>query len=212
MGKYNLRKFNQRYLTLRINRFMFFLPERDFMGRRIIFYRPGVSDPMSPSCGYDILTVATLAYELIFDDEENQIRGCVHLADAKGIRMPHFTVFSPQYSFRVGKNTEVSWHLNASIYFKLIVRSQKILSLRHKGFHIVNVHKSLSYISDFILHQMGEKLKKRTRLYSGFDEFRAVDKKHGIDPAILPKEYGGTVPMREMIGKIDDSVKVIEIN
>jgi hypothetical protein len=87
---------------------MFFLPERDFLGRRVIFYRPGVSDPMSPSCGYDILTITTLAYELIFDDEENQIRGCVHVADAKGIRMPHFTVFSPQYSFRVGKNTEVS--------------------------------------------------------------------------------------------------------
>lgn len=77
---------------------------------------------------------------------------------------------------------------------------QKILSLRHKGFHIVNVHKSLSFINDFILSQMGEKLKSRTRLYSSFDEFRAV-KKHCIDPATLPKEYGGTVPMSEMIGK-----------
>jgi hypothetical protein len=54
---------------------------------------------------------------------------------------------------------------------------------------------------------MGEKLKKRTRLYSSFDEFRAVDKKHGIDPAILPKEYGGTVPMREMIGKMTCGLK-----
>lgn len=88
---------------------MFFLPERDFMGRRVIFYRPGVSDPLLPTCGYDILTISTLAYELILEDEENQIRGCVHLADAKGIRMSHFTVFSPQYSFRVGKNTEVSY-------------------------------------------------------------------------------------------------------
>ena len=48
---------------------------------------------------------------------------------------------------------------------------------------------------------MGEKLKKRTRLYSSFDEFKAVDKKHCIDPATLPKEYGGVVPMREMIGE-----------
>jgi hypothetical protein len=181
---------------------MFFLPERDFMGRRVIFYRPGVSDPMSPTCGFDILTITTLAYELIFDDEENQIRGCVHLADAKGIRMPHFTVFSPQYSFRVGKNTEVSC-LEFVIGLRIAqLFPQKILSLRHKGFHVVNVHKSLSLISDFILNQMGEKLKKRTRLYSSFEEFRAVENKHCIDPSILPKEYGGKVPMREMIGEL----------
>lgn len=41
---------------------------------------------------------------------------------------------------------------------------------------------------------MGEKLKKRTHLYSSFDEFKAIDKK------FLPKEYGGKVPMRDMIG------------
>lgn len=87
---------------------MFFLPERDYLGRRVIFYRPGVSDPMSPTVGYDILALMTLAYDLILKEEVNQIRGVVHLADAKGMRMSHFTVFSPQYTFRVGKNTEVA--------------------------------------------------------------------------------------------------------
>jgi hypothetical protein len=87
---------------------------------------------------------------------------------------------------------------------------QKILSLRHKGFHVVNVHKSLSLISDFILNQMGEKLKKRTRLYTSFDEFRAVEKKHCIDPSILPKEYGGKVPMREMIGELERQLELIK--
>lgn len=87
--------------------YIFFLPERDYMGRRVIFYRPGVADPMSPTVGCDVLTLMTLAYDLIFEDEENQIRGVVHVSDAKGIRMSHFTVFSPQYSFRIGKNTEV---------------------------------------------------------------------------------------------------------
>lgn len=41
---------------------------------------------------------------------------------------------------------------------------------------------------------MGDKLKKRANLYTSFDDFKAIDKKH------LPKEYGGTVPMKEMIG------------
>lgn len=77
------------------------------MGRRVIFYRSGVVDPMCPNIGNDVLTLMTLVYDLILEDEENQIRGVVHVSDAKGIRMPHFTVFSPQYMFRIGKNTEV---------------------------------------------------------------------------------------------------------
>jgi hypothetical protein len=92
--------------------FMFFLPERDSFGRKVIFYRPGVADPMSPSVGYDVLILTQIAYEIVFREEENQIAGVVHLADAKGIRPPHFTVFSPQYSFRVGKNTEVNLIIN----------------------------------------------------------------------------------------------------
>jgi hypothetical protein len=67
--------------------------------------------------------------------------------------------------------------------------------MRHKAFHIVNVHKSLNLISDFILSHMGDKLRKRTHLYTCFDEFKAVDRKN------LPKEYGGTVPMKKMIGE-----------
>ena len=62
---------------------------------------------MSPSAGYDVLILMTLVYELVLEDEENQIRGVVHLADARGIRPPHFTIFSPQFQFRIGKNTEV---------------------------------------------------------------------------------------------------------
>lgn len=87
---------------------MFFLPERDYMGRRVIFYRPGVSNPMSSTVGYDVLIFMTLAFELLLENEEDQIKGVVHVADAKGIRMSHFTVFPPSFSFRVGKNSEVS--------------------------------------------------------------------------------------------------------
>lgn len=57
------------------------------------------------------------------------------------------------------------------------------------------MHKSLTFVSEFILSHMGDKLKKRAHLYGNFEEFKAVDKKK------LPKEYGGTVPLKEMIGK-----------
>lgn len=68
--------------------------------------------------------------------------------------------------------------------------------MRHKGFHVVNVHKSLTFISDFILSHMSEKLRKRTQLYSSFKEFKEIDK------MFLPKEYGGKIPMSEMIGEL----------
>jgi hypothetical protein len=87
--------------------FVFFLPERDYLGRKIIFYRIGVADPMLPSSGYDMLTLMTLMFELILNDEENQIRGVIHLVDARAIRPQHFTMFSPQFQFRIGKNSEV---------------------------------------------------------------------------------------------------------
>lgn len=44
---------------------------------------------------------------------------------------------------------------------------------------------------------MSEKLKKRTQFYSSFDEFNYVEKSK------LPKEYGGKIPMREMIGEFN---------
>lgn len=80
------------------------------MGRLVIFYRPGIADSMAPTIGYDVLTLMTLVFELVLEEEENQIKGVVHVSDCKGIRMSHFTVFSPQYSFRIGKNTEVRFN------------------------------------------------------------------------------------------------------
>jgi CRAL/TRIO domain len=87
---------------------VFFLPERDYMGRLVIFYRFGVTDPKAPNLGIDVMTLMALVFELVCKDEENQIRGVVHVADAKGLCMSHFTVFSPQYSLKIGKNSEVS--------------------------------------------------------------------------------------------------------
>lgn len=71
--------------------------------------------------------------------------------------------------------------------------------MRHKAFHIVNVHKSMGIVSDYILKHLGDKLKSRVHLYTSFDDFKAIDK------ANLPKEYGGTVPLRDMIGKKEGS-------
>ena len=87
---------------------MFYLPERDHLGRRVVFFRPGVTDPMLASIGSDVMCLTSLIFDLLCADEENQIKGVVYISDTRGVKMPHFTVFSPQYYFRVGKSAEVS--------------------------------------------------------------------------------------------------------
>lgn len=90
--------------------FIFILPNRDKLGRKTICYRAGIVDPYSPTAGTDFLTLQALVYEIILQDEENQIRGIVHLVDTSRVRPSHLTIFSTQKYFRFGKNTEVSFN------------------------------------------------------------------------------------------------------
>lgn len=155
--------------------YVFPLIERDDHGRRVMFARPGVIDPTCATAAMDYLILLTLTAEAILDDEENQIRGCVHITDHAGVTLSHFKMFSPQFSMRLGKNSE------------------KIVAMRHKGFHSLNVSPSLKWVSDLFLSHMSEKLQNRFHLYSKIEDFKLIDRK------ILPLEYGGTVPIKDMV-------------
>lgn len=45
------------------------------------------------------------------EDEENQIRGVVHIVDAAGVNLPYMTIFTPKEAARIVKNAEV-YHLH----------------------------------------------------------------------------------------------------
>lgn len=66
--------------------------------------------------------------------------------------------------------------------------------MRHKEIHGLRVHASIKYIVDFALSQMSEKMRKRVSLHKKVEDFSSV-----IDKNLLPKEYGGKIPMSEMI-------------
>lgn len=70
--------------------------------------------------------------------------------------------------------------------------------MRHKEVHGINVHPSMKFALDFGMSLISEKIKKRVRLYSNIEE---VLQSGTLEKDILPKEYGGTMPMAEMIGK-----------
>lgn len=75
----------------------FFLPERDKLGRLIIFSREG-SLPASK----EICRSVTLYYAILADvcliEEENHIRGIVTVSDCSQLQFSHVSQFSPQMS------------------------------------------------------------------------------------------------------------------
>lgn len=69
--------------------------------------------------------------------------------------------------------------------------------MRHKEINGVNVHPSIKFALDFGMSLISEKIRKRVNIYTSLED--ALNKK--MDASKLPKEYGGTMPMKEMIGK-----------
>lgn len=68
------------------------------------------------------------------------------------------------------------------------------MPMRHKEIHGLKVHSSIKFAVDFALSQMSDKMKKRVSLHKNVEDVKNV-----IDKKLLPKEYGGEMPMSEMI-------------
>ncbi|XP_071446278.1 clavesin-1-like [Hetaerina americana] len=157
------------------NGYAFASHKRDKKGRRVIFYFPGKFDPYKYT-NTDMCRVHGVIYETLMEDEENQIRGYVHFADGKGVGFPHMTLFTPREAVRIVKNGE------------------RTLPMRHKEVHGLHAHPSIKFAVDFGMALISEKIRHRVKIYTSMEEAKGC-----IDPELLPKEYGGVMPMDEMI-------------
>ncbi|BES98610.1 CRAL_TRIO_N [Nesidiocoris tenuis] len=157
------------------NGYLFAVPGRDKLGRRWIIGRPGVFDPYK-FINEDMCRVHGIVYETLMEDEENQVRGFVHYADGAGVSLPYLTLFTPKEAVRIVKNGE------------------RTLPMRHKEVHVINVPSSLKYVLDWGMTLISDKIKKRVKIYTTAEEAA-----NNLDVSMLPKEYGGTIPMSEMI-------------
>ncbi|CAB0045103.1 unnamed protein product [Trichogramma brassicae] len=201
--------------------YIFAVPGRDPKGRRVIVARPGVFDPYKYT-NADMCKIHGLTYEALMEDEESQVRGFVHFADGAGVSFPHLTLFTPKEAVRIVKNGEVSstakvayfavaqyadttrllffffffFFFDCSTVISTFSRlSQRTLPMRHKEVHAINVHPSLKFALDFGMSLISEKIRSRVTIYTSLDDA----KEKGMDCSMLPKEYGGTIPMKEMI-------------
>lgn len=153
--------------------FIFMSPFKDKLGRRVAIHRPGVFDPYKYT-NQDMCRAMGICFETVMEDEEAQVRGLVHFADGAGVSFPHLTLFTPKEAVRIVKNGE------------------RTVPLRHKEIYGINVHPTIKFALDFGMGLISEKIRKRVRLYTAVEEVE-------IDKKLLPLEYGGVMPMREMI-------------
>ncbi|KAK9511305.1 hypothetical protein O3M35_005879 [Rhynocoris fuscipes] len=154
------------------------LPERDEFGRKVIFTCTGKFDP-NKYTSTDMVRVHSLVLESLLDDHENQIRGYTQIYDESGLSMNHLAIWSL---------TDIR---------NIIKCIQNSVPMRHKSTHFLNLPASANKIFEFFLALLNDKLKNRVMVHKSVE-----DLKKQINPDILPQEYGGKVPLSDMIASM----------
>ncbi|KAK9732430.1 CRAL/TRIO domain [Popillia japonica] len=154
------------------------LPERDSHGRTVIFSCAGRFDPHKYTAA-QMIKVHSIITETLMDEEENQVNGYTYVNDESGLQMAHVSLFSL---------TDIR---------NVIKCIQHSSPMRHKQNHFLNISPSAIKLLEFSITFLNEKLKNRILLHKSYDDlYKHVNKK------ILPKEYGGEIPMQEMLDSL----------
>ncbi|KAK8745139.1 hypothetical protein OTU49_000472, partial [Cherax quadricarinatus] len=155
--------------------YFFALPERDDSGRRVFLNVAGKMDPTRFNTSHQIRSMQ-VGCESLLEDEENQVRGFTYIFDEKDVGLAILTLWSP------------------SDVAKVFSCCEKSIPMRHKEIHIVNLPTALHAIFEFAKTLLSDKIKNRFQIHSDEAKLRK-----SVPVRILPKEYGGTIPMAEMI-------------
>lgn len=157
--------------------YIFVLPERDRHGRRVIFSQAAAMDPGRFSSS-DIMRAHIMTFETLLQDEENQIRGFTYVFDEKSVSWSQLAIWTP---------SQVS---------KAFSCCEGALPMRHQAIHFLNLPWTMSLIFSFAKSLLSEKIRSRFQTHSSVDSLTEE-----VPASILPKEYGGTVSMKECISK-----------
>ncbi|XP_030385422.1 clavesin-1 [Scaptodrosophila lebanonensis] len=153
------------------------LPQRDALGRQVIFSIAGKFDPYKFT-SVQMARVHSLICEALLDEEDSQVAGYVYVNDESGMNMGFVSL----------------WSLTD---LRSIVKCiQNSTPMRHKETHFVNIPHYANRIIELGVSMLSDKLKKRIIVHKNVDVLKTK-----MDPAILPKEYGGTMPLADMISE-----------
>ncbi|KRT81087.1 CRAL-TRIO domain containing protein [Oryctes borbonicus] len=155
--------------------FLFASPFRDSSGRRVVVCIPRAINPHRHTSA-DVTKAVFITFETLIDDERNQIMGLTYIADARGIQPSYVSMW------------------NITEFATLMKWGEHSYPVRHKVVYIMNLPPSIKYVLDFAKTRLSEKLRDRILLFES-----QVEVHKNVDPKVLPKEYGGEMPISEMI-------------
>jgi len=155
--------------------YAFVLPERDENGRRVLFSIGTSVVPWKTHCA-DTMRAMVMSLEALIDDEDTQVRGLTYVFDYKGLGLSHLAIWPP------------------TDFHKAFTSSEKALPVRHQEIHFNNLPFIISAGFELFKTFLSAKLRKRIKVHKNSNQLV----KH-VPQRILPKEYGGVVPMKDMI-------------
>ncbi|GAB6030899.1 hypothetical protein CHUAL_007730 [Chamberlinius hualienensis] len=155
--------------------FVFVLPERDLNGRRVIFSIGNAVNTSGITDG-DTMRAMVMTFETLLEDEDNQILGFTYVFESRGVGLSALSIWSP------------------TNFQKAFSTSEKAFPMRHKEVHFVHLPFIINAGFQVFKSFLSEKLRNRLMAHRDFTEMSSF-----IPQKILPKEYGGELPVAEMI-------------
>ncbi|XP_058053635.1 alpha-tocopherol transfer protein-like [Anopheles bellator] len=153
------------------------LPERDDHGRQVILSVAGNLDLTRVSSAL-LARVHILVQEVLADDEQSQICGYTHCFDERDLSMKLMGMWS---LVDIKKAADCI---------------QNGVPSRINSFNMIGLPSTAATLLEFCVSLLSDKLRKRFNLFRTIDDFATKTNRK-----ILPKEYGGVVPMADMIAQ-----------
>lgn len=158
------------------------LAERDAEGQRIVFLQTRKMDPDLYTV-YDSIHLLCFVGMVLLEEEETQIAGISVIIDHSEAKMKHF--MSP-----VDMRDFMDFFINCNVS-------------RQKEIYIINLPSIAHFLLEIFKMALKEKLRKRIFLPNDMK-----DLKNYVNPALIPKDHGGTGPSEtEMMAKFRVLVK-----
>lgn len=153
------------------------LPKRDKHGRLTIYVRFSMIDPSIPDIGNVLFSLESLFMETISEIEINQICGLNYILDLSGVHIKQLLILPIEVWLKIGKYYE------------------KVCMFHPKSIRFVNVNPSFMYLVKIFLTNLPKKIKDRVQFHTANIAETGI-----VELDNLPIEYGGTVPLKTIMG------------